>query len=109
MSAWRGAGWGAACVALLAAAASAAQPAVTADAYGAEVVQLREGPGRDLTESRCVICHSLEYIPANVPAMNGAAWQKTVQKMREKFGAPLTDAEAKQVVDYLAANYSGKP
>ena len=73
-----------------------------------EITQLKDGPGRDLTTGRCIICHSVEYIPANAPAMDRAAWQKTVQKMREKFGAPITDDEAKQILDYLAANYSGK-
>jgi hypothetical protein len=28
--------------------------------------------------------------------------------MRERFGAPITDQEAQQILDYLAANYSGK-
>jgi hypothetical protein len=28
--------------------------------------------------------------------------------MRERFGAPITDEEAKQILDYLDANYSGK-
>ena len=40
--------------------------------------------------------------------MNRAGWQKTIQKMRERFGAPITDAEAQQILDYLDANYSGK-
>lgn len=72
------------------------------------VTQLREGAARDLTIGRCVICHSVEYIPSNAPAMNRAGWQKTIQKMRERFGAPITDAEAQQILDYLDANYSGK-
>ena len=74
----------------------------------AEVTALREGEGHDLTVGRCIICHSVEYIPANAPAMNRAAWQKTIQKMRERFGAPITDEQASTILDYLAANYSGK-
>jgi sulfite dehydrogenase (cytochrome) subunit B len=74
----------------------------------AEVTTLRDGQGRDLTVGRCIICHSVEYIPANAPAMDRAAWQKTIQKMKDRFGAPITDEEAKQILDYLAANYSGK-
>lgn len=74
----------------------------------AEVTDLREGPGRDLTVGRCIVCHSVEYIPSNAPAMNRAAWQKSIQKMKERFGAPITDDEAKQILDYLDANYSGK-
>ena len=79
-----------------------------AKAAAAEVTELREGAGKDLTVGRCIICHSVEYIPSNAPAMNRAAWQKTIQKMRDKFGAPITDEEAKQILDYLDTNYSGK-
>ena len=77
-------------------------------ARAAEITQLKDAPGRDLTIGRCIICHSVEYIPANAPAMNRAAWQKSVQKMRERFGAPITEEEAKQILDYLDSNYSGK-
>ena len=74
-----------------------------------EFTALKDGPGRDLTIGRCIICHSLEYLPSNAPAMNRAAWQKTIQKMKDRFGAPITDEEAKSILDYLDANYSGKP
>lgn len=73
-----------------------------------EVTQLQDGAGHDLTVGRCIICHSVEYIPSNAPAMNRAAWQKTVQKMKDRFGAPITDEEARQILDYLDAHYSGK-
>ena len=75
---------------------------------GETSVQLQDAPGRELTSGRCIICHSLEYIPSNAPAMNRAAWQKTIQKMKDRFGAPLTEDEAKQILDYLDASYSGK-
>jgi len=77
-------------------------------AAAAEVTALRDGEGRDLTVGRCIICHSVEYIPANAPAMDRTAWQKSIQKMKDRFGAPITDDEAKQILDYLSANYSGK-
>jgi mono/diheme cytochrome c family protein len=80
----------------------------SAPAAATEPTELREGAGRDLTVGRCIICHSVEYIPSNAAAMNRAAWQKTIQKMKDRFGAPITDDEAKQILDYLAANYSGK-
>jgi sulfite dehydrogenase (cytochrome) subunit B len=73
-----------------------------------ETVTLSAGPGQDLTTGLCTICHSLEYIPANAPAMNRGAWQKTIQKM-QRFGAPLSDQQAQQILDYLTTNYSGKP
>jgi mono/diheme cytochrome c family protein len=89
------------CVIALAASAAAL-------AAAAEDSHLNEGPGRDLTLGRCSICHDVEYIPSNAPAMNRVGWQKSIQKMRERFGAPITDEEAKQILDYLDANYSGK-
>jgi hypothetical protein len=85
-------------------AAAGLRIAVAAD----EPLALADGPGRDLTIGRCIICHSLEYIPSNAPAMNRAGWLKTIQKMKDRFGAPLTDEESKQILDYLDGHYSGK-
>jgi len=69
--------------------------AARAAAGASEPTELKEGPAHDLTVGRCLICHSLEYIPMNAPAMNRAAWQKNMDKMRQRFGAPITDEEAK--------------
>ena len=77
-------------------------------AAAAELMQLKDGPGRDLTIGRCIVCHDLAYLPSNAPAMNRAGWQKTIQKMRERYGAPITDQEAQQILEYLDAEYSGK-
>ena len=95
-------------LAALAAALAMTYPGAPRAAPAAEVIELREAPGRDVTVGRCIICHSVEYIPSNAPAMNRAAWQKTIQKMRDRYGAPITDEEANQILDYLSANYSGK-
>lgn len=86
----------------------AAEPATSAASLREETIALKDGPGRELTVGRCNICHSLEYIPSNAPAMNRAAWQKNISKMKERFGAPIADEEAKQILDYLDASYSGK-
>ena len=75
---------------------------------GKATVKLKDAPGSELTSAYCAVCHSLEYIPANAPAMDRAGWQKTVQKMRERFGAPITDQEAQVILDYLSAAYAGK-
>jgi len=94
-----------ACLLLGAAALLAALPAVRA---GEEGYRLKEAPGSELTQGRCAICHSLEYIPNDAPTLDRGGWQKEIQKMRDKFGAPVSDAEAQQILDYLAANYAGK-
>ena len=72
-------------------------------------IRLHDGSGRDLTSARCAICHSLDYIPGNAPVMDRTGWQKSIQKMRDRFGAPITDQEAQQILDYLAGSYAGKP
>ena len=95
--------WGATAAALTALSVSAVFAA-----GGEAGVKLTAGAGRELTSSRCIVCHSLEYIPANAVAMDRAAWQKTVQKMRERFGAPISDEEAQTILDYLSAEYAGK-
>jgi sulfite dehydrogenase (cytochrome) subunit B len=91
-------------VSLLSTAAAADAPPLQTRAPA----ELADGAGRDVTVGRCIICHSLEYIPSNAPAMDRAGWDKTIQKMRDRFGAPITDDEARQILDYLAGNYSGK-
>jgi mono/diheme cytochrome c family protein len=83
-----------------------ARLAAAADSESA--IRLKDGPGRELTAGHCALCHSLDYIPANAAAMDRAGWQKTLQKMRERFGAPLSDEEARAILDYLATRYAGK-
>ena len=73
---------------------------------GEETVVLRDAPGRDLTLARCVICHSVDYIEANAPVMDRALWQKTIRKMVDRYGAPVTDEDASTILDYLTAQYS---
>lgn len=71
-------------------------------------VELKPGVGRDKVEANCVACHSLDYIVGNSPFMNRQVWDAEVTKMVKAFGAPVSDADAKVIVDYLATNY-GKP
>jgi mono/diheme cytochrome c family protein len=68
-------------------------------------VELKAGPGRDQVEANCVACHSLDYIVGNSPFMTRQVWDAEVTKMIKAFGAPISDADAKVIVDYLAANY----
>jgi cytochrome c5 len=73
---------------------------------GEEGVQLKDGPGRELTAARCTVCHSVDYIEMVSPAMNRAAWEKSLRKMIDTFGAPITEEEARQILDYLSEHYS---
>jgi sulfite dehydrogenase (cytochrome) subunit B len=71
-------------------------------------LELKDGPGRDKVEANCASCHSLDYIQGNSPFMNRGVWDAEVTKMIKAFGAPISDADAKEIVDYLAKNY-GQP
>lgn len=68
-------------------------------------VQLAKAPGLDKVEANCSGCHSLDYVLMNSPFPNAALWDAEVTKMIKAFGAPITDADAKAIADYLKKNY----
>jgi mono/diheme cytochrome c family protein len=68
-------------------------------------IQLKPGPGLDKVEGNCAACHSLVYIQMNSPFLSAAGWNAEVTKMIKAFGAPIGDADAKDIASYLAANY----
>ncbi len=95
---------------LLAAAPAAKAAPKTAEAKGADAVRLElvagrlpDDPARAIVQSKCVICHSAEYVTQQ--RLTPAQWKSTVEKMR-KFGSPLTDDEVKQVSDYLGKHWT---
>ena len=87
-------------IALLAAATLAA-PALADES----TIALKKGDGLDKVEGNCAACHSLDYIPMNSVFLNAAGWDGEVTKMIKAFGAPITDADAKAIADYLKKNY----
>jgi cytochrome c5 len=68
---------------------------------------LPEGEGRERVQAMCSMCHSLDYIVINSPFQDRAAWEKTVRKMVNVMGAPLTDDDVAVIVNYLASHYGG--
>ena len=68
-------------------------------------IKLKAGPGLDKVEGNCAACHTLAYIPMNSPFLNAAGWTAEVTKMIRAYGAPIGDADAKAIADYLAKNY----
>jgi mono/diheme cytochrome c family protein len=72
-----------------------------------QVIKLKPGNGLDKVEANCQACHTLAYIPMNSPFLKAAAWDAEVTKMIKAFGAPIDDADAKAIGDYLKANYGG--
>ena len=70
-----------------------------------KLVRLKEAPGLDKVESNCGVCHSLDYIQMNSPFPNAALWDAEVTKMIKTFGAPIDDADAAAIKNYLSQNY----
>jgi mono/diheme cytochrome c family protein len=68
-------------------------------------IALKKAPGLDKVEANCAACHSLDYIPMNSPFPNAALWDAEVTKMIKAFGAPIDEADAKAIGDYLKKNY----
>jgi len=70
-------------------------------------VELKKAPGVEKVEGNCGACHSLDYIQMNSPFLAPAAWDAEVNKMVKMFGAPISDADAILIADYLKKNYGG--
>lgn len=70
-------------------------------------IKLKPGPGLDKVESNCAACHTLAYIPMNSPFLKPAQWDAEVTKMIKAYGAPIEDADAKAIAEYLKASYGG--
>jgi mono/diheme cytochrome c family protein len=68
-------------------------------------IALKKAPGLDKVEANCGACHSLDYIAMNSPFPNAALWDAEVTKMIKAFGAPIDEADAKVIAEYLKKNY----
>ena len=88
-------------IALAIAAALIAGSALAAE----QEIKLKQGAGLDKVEANCQACHTLAYIPMNSPYLNAAGWDAEVTKMIKAYGAPVDDADAKAIAEYLAKNY----
>ena len=72
-----------------------------------ETSALTPGPNAKVAEEYCGACHSYEYILTQ-PRGSGFGrdfWQAEVTKMIKVFGAPIKEADANAIVDYLANTY----
>jgi mono/diheme cytochrome c family protein len=88
-------------IAMAAVAAALAVPAAAEE----RPVALKQAPGLDAVEANCGACHSLDYIQMNSPFPNAALWDAEVTKMIKAFGAPIGEADARTIADYLKKNY----
>src|SRR5713226_227516 len=65
------------------------------------------GPGRDEFVTACVVCHSPRYITMQ-PRFSRTTWLEEVNKMKDVYGAHISDEQALKITDYLVA-INGKP
>jgi hypothetical protein len=66
---------------------------------------LADGAGKDLVVGFCQVCHSTAYITEQPPLPAGA-WDATVKKMINDFGAAIPEESAGQIITYLQAHYA---
>ena len=62
-------------------------------------------PENVLFEQKCSICHSIERPESKVKTRK--EWETTVTRMRNVHDAPITDDEARVIIEYLAKHYGG--
>ena len=58
------------------------------------------GPGRDEFVTACVVCHSPRYITMQ-PRFSRTTWMSEVKKMKDVYGAHISDEQALRITDYL--------
>jgi sulfite dehydrogenase (cytochrome) subunit B len=69
--------------------------------------QLKPGSNVDVVRNNCIVCHSTDYI-VRQPVSDAKKWEGEVQKMVKVYGAPISEADAKAIVEYLATAYGEK-
>jgi len=70
------------------------------------VAQTKEAQQIDpkgLFDKKCSACHKTERATSKKKVQK--EWETTVMRMINSRGAQINDAEAKIIIDYLAANY----
>jgi mono/diheme cytochrome c family protein len=58
------------------------------------------GPGCDEFVTACVVCHSPRYITMQ-PRFSQATWLSEVKKMKDTYGAHISDEQVLRITDYL--------
>jgi cytochrome c553 len=72
------------------------------------VSQLKPGPDANVASLYCAICHSADYI-VRQPPMSASQWEAEVHKMITLYGAPISEADAKTIAEYIFGAYGAKP
>ena len=72
-----------------------------------ETAAFKPGPNLEVVQNNCTACHSADYINTQPRGekFKKDFWQAEVTKMIKVYGAPIDDADAGKIVDYLTATY----
>lgn len=62
-------------------------------------------PGVELANGYCLTCHSADYAAYQPPDMPRAFWLAEVTKMKNVFGALISDDQVAAIVDYFVRAY----
>jgi mono/diheme cytochrome c family protein len=65
------------------------------------------GTGREEFVTACVVCHSPRYITMQ-PRFSRRTWLSEVDKMKNVYGAHISDEQVQKITDYLVL-INGKP
>ena len=79
--------------------------AVAGGARTAADVQLPAGPGRDLVEARCTLCHDLGRV-VSIPRTQ-QEWQRMTRNMIGR-GPQASPAQVQTIIEYLTAHFLEK-
>ena len=80
-----------------------AQPGGRGGGRGGAQVQLPEGPGRELIQAQCTVCHGTFQINGSA-GYDAEGWKDLISTM-----VKLPEAQANLAGDYLAENFPPKP
>ena len=69
-----------------------------------ETAKLKPGPGLELANSQCLLCHSADYMTTQ-PRLSAAQWRAVIVKMQTKYGALTANNNVEALVGYLTQNY----
>ena len=93
--------------ALVSAGATAAQAKSLGYKIPEETAAFRPGTNLEVVQNNCTACHSADYVKTQPRGLKFKRdfWQAEVTKMIKVYGAPIDDADAGKIADYLAENY----
>lgn len=65
-------------------------------------------PGYQKARANCMTCHSVEYMRYQPATAARPYWDAMVKRMKVVFNAPIDDADAAEIVDYLVKTYGAE-